>query len=1348
MKHCVMFTCMLALASILEGCALDAPQPQAIPAQSRAHREFTKALKDQQAREQEAIRGREVEEATAAADPSRVEAINRRIERLRELLGNPAAPGATAGGAMAGPGAGAAEAPAVAGAKPPGTAPVAREDGPAAKALTPPTTKAVATQPARWEVQVARDELRRLIAARESMDAHLSTEWHRHSAAAEVRMERLREMSVRLDLPREYLPTDDLALLERPTLENLKRRWSHNLEQLRRQAAEKPGESSGRRIQDATAKIRRIEKVLAEGPVDLVARFEKLPRAPKVSQDLVDWMNNDNAAALDARINLREQQLLKTTLARDASDLGARQRLIELLGDSPEGIRERLAQLRERLAIERFEGFRPGPSVAPEPNAPRSAIIKQMFVNRFQAPASAIQAEALLNQQWQELRAIGDPKVRAALLPESHGESVPRWIVSQMTNEDLAEAKLIAEQASEHLKTLDAEPLGEAERRSASNDRSIIAKEIEAIDAEFRYRESHGGRSSAPAVDPATLDEPTRRLLTAQADAKIADLEKTPQGKHALLAAEERYIARTDQPLPEVVASRNRHYMEGVEYEVDSLATDTRRYRELREAYTRRGFSGKPADAQAIDESFAKMKAELEARGTRIRQELKLTQTIDGEKSAALWKRVDHAMAETRGPPADLQPHIVRAADQRLIAELLRDEASEGWTRRPDGTPPPEPSGPDGRGPKRPPSGGPNGHGPDGPPHPSGPDSNGPGPDRPGPDRPGPKAPPSGGPRRPSGGRPEGPLAGEPGGNGPVRPSPAAPSGEANGPPTSRLRPYGDALIARSKVAFNREILNLGPRLQEATPPTTTVDRGAKPYVIVESADPAAVRLAPRGTRPDLKGWLKATRGNVRFQDINSLKSMKFIPGGVALGQVAQVEGNWADAGLVYDRADGRDGRLVFVKPSGERVKFPAVAPAVLKTCFLYARSQDPVAISIGYTGERSPLDRDPASQVLLHPELRDTQVGLDIINADRLPWTLNDEKLPNGQPNPVLAVMKDLVREARDPSAGMPTDALIERLREVASVAQNGTSPYRSENYRRALARLFDGDSRLDCLLRAILESPKADDRFQTFTRIEDEVLIKAYRAEVLAEVRKKHDLSVAQRLRIEREVKKADLEKLLDPEGLQKVREDQRRVKEFFEGLPADPYEALRTSLIILVSGMNNEVPWRFVTGTTLAVAATQPAADVSLRELGAQVLLLMKHAHLSLITDDPIRVKQVEAEMAFEGGLKIRYVHGKLVPGPKGLSRPDEVEESPRAGQKATELIPVLEKVYPPLKATGEYARYIALLRWALKEGNIAWLDLADLGPVDYRTRPTPDYILRGSRSNVQARLREFGLDESSN
>ncbi len=533
-------------------------------------------------------------------------------------------------------------------------APTAKVETPETKA-TAPAAKEAAPEPGRWEIRVVQDELGRLIEARELTHPQGDTGWHRHAAEAADRWERLQEAALKLDLPRGFLPEDDLSLLDRPRLEALKDLWSRNLEQFRTEAARREGGSGSRRIREAEAKLERIAKVLKAPQVDLADRFDKLPNKPKIAPEFLTWMNGESTEAQNARINLRQQQLLKKTLAIDDSDLGARQELEKLRGEnSVNTFRDRLVQVRSRLAADRFDGFSPGPEFTPNPspgnsvkpgsapNSPdRSALIKELFANRFKAPKLAIDSEALLNYQWEQLKSIGDPRIRAVLLPDGHEQSVLRWMVSQMTKDDLAAAKLLAVQASEYEKKLLAMALNDTERRSESYDRTIIAREIRAIDEEYAYREAHGDQPSAPAVDPAVLDGPTRQLLTAHATAKVEDLEKTPEGKQMLLAAENRYILRTEQPVPEVVASRNRHHMDGIENEVKALAEATENYQKLRDQYSRRGFSGTLEEAKKIDESFAKMRGELESQATRIRVALNDTGSVDVGKSTELWQRVE-----------------------------------------------------------------------------------------------------------------------------------------------------------------------------------------------------------------------------------------------------------------------------------------------------------------------------------------------------------------------------------------------------------------------------------------------------------------------------------------------------------------------------------------------------------------------------------------------------------------------------------------------------------------------------------------------------------------------------------
>jgi hypothetical protein len=136
------------------------------------------------------------------------------------------------------------------------------------------------------------------------------------------------------------------------------------------------------------------------------------------------------------------------------------------------------------------------------------------------------------------------------------------------------------------------------------------------------------------------------------------------------------------------------------------------------------------------------------------------------------------------------------------------------------------------------------------------------------------------------------------------------------------------------------------------------------------------------------------------------------------------------------------------------------------------------------------------------------------------------------------------------------------------------------------------------------------------------------------------------------------------------------------------------------------------------------------------------------LSLLTDDHLSITKGKDRIAFGSRLRIRYVHGRIEFGSDGLNRLDEVIEVKDAGDKATELIPRLEPVYPSLRNTREYAQWIGLMRWAQEAGHVAWLDLADLRPIQHSNDATPDYLIRGSPREMTNAAELFGLNKAAN
>ena len=204
-----------------------------------------------------------------------------------------------------------------------------------------------------------------------------------------------------------------------------------------------------------------------------------------------------------------------------------------------------------------------------------------------------------------------------------------------------------------------------------------------------------------------------------------------------------------------------------------------------------------------------------------------------------------------------------------------------------------------------------------------------------------------------------------------------------------------------------------------------------------------AVRVehASVAARPARDGW-NPTGRFATFEELDTLASFQLLPGGVALGNHATVEGDWTK--LVYERESG----LVLSGPDGE-LRLPDEEPAVLSACFRFAVSEDPVAVSIGSFGDQVAA----ADEVHLHPALRDTRVGSDIFLMDLLPWSLDKEWLPDGSVNPLVRDLGVRVNTASSSPTPAPVDELEGRTRQVIGM-HIGELPESGEARAEALAQ------------------------------------------------------------------------------------------------------------------------------------------------------------------------------------------------------------------------------------------------------------------------------------------------------
>ena len=516
-------------------------------------------------------------------------------------------------------------------------------------------------------------------------------------------------------------------------------------------------------------------------------------------------------------------------------------------------------------------------------------------------------------------------------------------------------------------------------------------------------------------------------------------------------------------------------------------------------------------------------------------------------------------------------------------------------------------------------------------------------------------------------------------------------------PPSGTPRPFGDPELIRADLRI-REAIQQVAALKPSIPMADN-----RPYVAIESASGAPPIRGSRGNRPALKTW--AVDGKVvSYQDIASLKSIKALPGGVALGQKAAVTGDWRAYTLVYSSAERR---LKLVGPDGA-LNFSRVAPERLKAAAVFAKSGGAVAVSIGLSPQQA--DRDRPSTVFLDPALRDTQVGRDLIEADRLPWSLEDRTLPSGAPTPaaVYERMAAPLKAVRDTvMASFPVNAVLSDLAKDRELLKNGTASQLLEQ----ISFLQPKATVLDLIIHAVLDAE-----------------------ETAASRRHKFDLLATTVFGI-------------DASDANPTTEDKQRrtaVMQLINALPRPRTQAVASLMSLAVDRQGGLIKWNTLEPLALSFAAVDIRRPRDLTLLARQIIYeAVDFRQLSLMTDESVEVRRNGSDLDVSARLQIRYVHGSIIANDEGLSTSDRANDSPQAGQEATRAIPELEPVYLPLRAAREHAGWIAVMRWAFAPGNVAAVDLADLASVNHRNATTADYYCRGTVERQRRCAAAFGL-----
>lgn len=237
-------------------------------------------------------------------------------------------------------------------------------------------------------------------------------------------------------------------------------------------------------------------------------------------------------------------------------------------------------------------------------------------------------------------------------------------------------------------------------------------------------------------------------------------------------------------------------------------------------------------------------------------------------------------------------------------------------------------------------------------------------------------------------------------------------------PPT----PFGDARLAAQRQEFRRAATALEAMM--VSPHDTFV---SGPPVLAEMSGTRA-RVSRLATQERVRSRGFETR--VTYEDVSALRGE--LPGGVAFGVAARLPSSHANGWLVY-RADSH--RLFVAGPRGQTPIDIRVDPDRLRTSLAFVESGDPVAISIE---TMESLAFEGAQHVVLHPSLQDTAVGWTMFDLDKLPWSLDEARLPNGARNPLRSRMEPLLDQFEHVRTD-PYERAITRIRQAAARLPDG---------------------------------------------------------------------------------------------------------------------------------------------------------------------------------------------------------------------------------------------------------------------------------------------------------------------
>lgn len=424
--------------------------------------------------------------------------------------------------------------------------------------------------------------------------------------------------------------------------------------------------------------------------------------------------------------------------------------------------------------------------------------------------------------------------------------------------------------------------------------------------------------------------------------------------------------------------------------------------------------------------------------------------------------------------------------------------------------------------------------------------------------------------------------------------------------------------------------------------------------------------------RRDPSGKFYDYESEVRGKGGKGFRTFKAVGGGIHMGSKATVIDESAlDGSLVRYEMPNR--RLRLYLADGRTITLAeGIEPMSMKALYRFVRRGANLAISIGHTGDDAASSSSFLSHsqiVLLDPVFVDTPVGQDLVLADKIPWDLDEPKLPNGSRNPIAAEFRRLKKDAFDRP---PQRTLEEWLSSVPGLDDLSWKRPESE---------LEGNLVIDAFFDLIVGKRDAEQALQSLQLALDE-----------------EDLTLYSDL-VEGADDWSDAASRIAVVNFQLGRIPRRQARFFFAWLRADNPSVDAKTGVALIDGL---------TPTPTVATLVDDEVAISLSEnnpLDARLRYFYAGSRWT-IDGDSMEVKRNE--------------NGDV-----------EAEHFDRLATLVTKNVVGLANEYHPLARVRTYAAICALLRLARepREETAILLDLSALAAVDASSQklyPTPDAI----------------------